>query len=587
MATAVTRRTNQVLVGLLMAVLAAAVTLPIAFLVVLGLQTKLGLFKGPFSFRNYGNLFSDPATRHAFLNTVIFTAGGAALAVFLGTVLAFAVASVRTPGRSVFRVLPILVLILPPLVKDPAWVILFSPRTGLVNMLFHNVFGTSHDLFNVFTMPGLIAVAGVFSAPMAYVIMLTPMEGIDRSLLDASRMSGAPLRHTLRRVVLPMVRPALLSAVTLLVIVIASSFETPVIIGTPAGITTFMSQIYQLVNSPLSGLNTAAAQGSLYVLLTGAMVVLYMMATRNERRFVAISGRGHTHELLESRPLRWGLAVFCVLYGLLGFVGPLVVTILTSLIPFYSAVNGNPFRTITFSNYRQVFTTHEVLSGIVTSTILGILVALGVVLVTGVLAIVALKTKSRFRRLAELIAMAPIAVPALVYSIGLLLTVLSVPVLVKSIYGTPYLMYVAEIIVFLPITMRTLSSALIQVQDELLEASRLSGARFGRTVRAILLPILRPAILYTASVVFVYSYRELGAIIFLVPSNTSVVPNVSFTFYVSGGYPMLSALNIVALIIPLVLICLFVGLARIGTRASSKANRVVLSAQPIPALEGV
>ncbi len=572
----------------MMLVLAAAVTVPIACLVILGLQTKLGLFRGPATFEHYKALVDDPAVRTAFYNTLIFTAGGALLAVALGTTLAFAVTSVNIPGRAVFRIVPLLVLILPPLVKDPAWVILFSPKTGLINMMFRDAFGLHANVFNVFSMFGMICVAGVFSAPMAYVIMLTPMEGIDRSLLDASRMSGAKLGRTLFRVVLPTIRPALLSAVTLLVIVIASAFETPVIIGTPADIHTFMSQIYQLVNSPLSGLNTAAAQGSLYLLLTAVMVVLYMLATRNERRFVAISGRGHVHELLRNRGLRWAMTIFTVIYGLLGFVAPLVVTILTSLVPFYSAVNGNPFKHFTGKNYEQVFTTHEVFSGIVTSTILGALVALGVVLLCGVLAVVALKSKSRFRRLAELIAMAPIAVPALVYSVGLLLTALSVPGLAKTIYGTPYMMYIAEVIVFLPITMRVLSSALIQVQDELLEASRLSGASLGRTVRSILIPIVRPAMLYSASVVFVFSYRELGAIIFLVPSNTSVVPNVSFTFYVSGGYPMLSALNVVALVVPLVLICAFVGLARLGTRATDRGARGTVRVRPIPvaAVEG-
>jgi len=580
------RRLSQLGVVVVVLALAAAVTIPIACLVILGLQSVLGLLQGDLSFANYSALLHDSGTRTALLNTVIFTAGGAMLAVLLGTVMAWAVTSVRIPARGLFRILPICVLILPPLVKDPAWVILFSPKTGLVNMMLHDVFGIQHSVFNVFSMYGMITVVGVFSAPMAYIIMLTPLEGIDRSFIDASRMSGSPLHKTLFKVVLPMIRPALLSAVTLLVIVIASAFETPVIIGTPGGISTFMSQVYQLMNSPLSSQNIAAAQGTLYVLLTGIMVVLYLMATRNERRFVAISGRGHIHDLIETRWVRYLMGAFVAIYSLFGFIGPLVVTIMTSLVPFYSAVNGNPFHRLTFSNYEQVFTTRDVFDGIVTSTIVGAVVSIGVVLAAGLLAFVTLKSRSRFRRVCEVIAMAPIAVPALVYSVGLLLTVLSIPGLAAIAYGTKALMVVAEVIVFLPITMRVLSSALIQVQDELLEASTLSGAGVGRTIRSILVPILKPAILYAASVVFVFSYRELGAIIFLVPNNTSVVPNVSFTFYISGGYPMLSALNIVALVIPLLMVYLLVTLARLGSRSSERAGRPVVSIRPIPVAEG-
>jgi iron(III) transport system permease protein len=581
------RRTYQLGTVIVVAALALAVTIPIACLVILGLQTGLGLFKGDLTLSNYTALLSNPATRTAFVNTLIFTVGGAALAVGLGTAMAWAVTSVKIPLRGLFRIIPIAVLILPPLVKDPAMVILFSPKTGLVNMMMKATVGFGQP-FNVYSMFGMIVVIGVFSAPMAYIIMLTPLEGIDRSFIDASRMSGAPLRHTLVKVVLPMIRPALLSAVTLLVIVIASAFETPVIIGVPAGINTFMSQIYQLVNSPLSGQNAAAAQGTMYVILTGIMVVLYMLATRNERRFVAIAGRGHIHDLIDRRGLRWGMTAFLVVYGLFAFVGPLVVTILTSLVPFYSAVNGNPFKHLTLTNFSQVFTTPSVFSGIVTSTILAIFVSLGVVIAAGFLAYMSLKSKSRFRRLCEAIAMAPIAIPALVYSVGLLLTVLSVPGLANTVYGTKGLLVIAEIVVFLPITMRVLSSALIQVQDELLEASTLSGAATRRTIRSVLVPIIRQAILYAIAVVFVFSYRELGAIIFLVPSNTNVVPNVSFTFWVSGGYPMLAALNIVALVVPLVVICLVVAFGRVRkrTRVPRRASPLAVSMNPVAVPEG-
>src|SRR5262249_10418522 len=198
-------------------------------------------------------------------------------------------------------------------------------------------------------------------------------------------------------------------------------------------------------------------------------------------------------------------------------------------------------------------------------------------------AVVSLKTNSRFRRACEFVAMAPIAMPALVYSVGLLLTVLSIPGLAQIAYGSKGLMYVAEIVVFIPVTMRLISSALIQVGDELIEASRLSGASTGRTVRLILAPIVRPALFYAGAVIFVLAYRELGAVVFLVANNTSIVPYVSFTFWVSGGYPMLAALNVVTLIVPLVIILIAFFFARVRTRPSVTRLSPV-SAAPAPAV---
>jgi iron(III) transport system permease protein len=558
----------QLLMGLGILVIAAAVLVPIAILVILSFQTVTKLGQGPATLGNYRALLGSHQAWTALENTLIFTVGAALLALVLGGVMAWAVTSVNVPFRQVLRILPVCVLILPPLVKDPAWIILFGKDTGLVNIFASHVLGIHHSIVNVFSMPGMISVAGVFSAPMAYSILLTPFQGIDRSQIEASRMSGARLPRTLFKIVLPTVTPALLSAGTLLVILIASGFETPVLIGLPAGVPTYMSQIYESVNSPVHGLNFAATQGSLYLVLTTVMVVLYLFATRNERRFVSVGGRGHLHTLIEAPVLRWVLAGFVALYALFGFIGPLVITILTSIVPFYSAVNGNPFHNFTLDNFRAVYTTPEVLKGIETSGLLALGVAVGVVFVAGLLAVVALKTRSRFRRVCEFVAMAPIAMPALVYSVGLLLTVLSVPGLARIAYGSKGLMYVAEIVVFIPVTMRLISSALIQVGDELIEASRLSGASMARSVRLILAPIIRPALLYAGAVIFVLAYRELGAVVFLVANNTSIVPYVSFTFWVSGGYPMLAALNVVTLIVPLVIICVAFFFARVKVRPS-------------------
>jgi len=560
-------RALPILVSLFIAVVAAAVAVPVAIVVILSFQTVTTIGRGGFTLENFTTLLGDPSTWETLRNTVVFTAGGAALALFLGSLTAWALTSVNVPLRNFLSVLPVCVLILPPLVKDPAWIILFGKDTGLVNLFAHDVLGMSGSVVNVFSLLGMITVAGFFSAPTAYTILLSPLRGVDRSLLEASRMSGAKLGRTLFSVVLPLVRPALLSAVTLLVILIASGFETPVIIGLPGGIKTFIAEIFESVSSPVNGLNYAAAQATVYLLITTVLVIVYLRATRNERRFVAVGGRGHTHALIEAPVLRWVLFVFVVLYAILGFLAPLGVTILTSFLPYYSAVNGNPFHDFTLANYAAVFTTPQVRSGIITSGTLALGVTIGVIFCTTVLAVVALKTRSRFRRIAELVAMAPIATPALVYSVGLLLTVLAIPGLAKAIYGSIGVMYVAEIIVFLPIAMRLIASSVIQVQEELLEASRMSGASVLRSVVFVLIPIIRPALFYAAAVIFIEAYRQLAAIVLLVASNVSIVPYVSYTFWVSGGYPMLSALNIVTLVLPLAVAFLAFGLGNLGRRA--------------------
>jgi iron(III) transport system permease protein len=556
-----------------------AVTLPILVLVALGFNSQVSIWSWQLTFDNYAELLGDPAIWRALWNTVAFTVGGAVTAVALGTLLAWGVTSVNTPGRSLLRILPVLSLILPPLVKDPAWIILFSPRTGLINMVLHSVFGVSWS-FNVFSMAGMISVAGIFTAPIAYIIMLQPFDSIDRSFLDASRMSGARLSTSVRKVVLPMILPALLSAATYVTIVLSSSFETPIIVGQPAHIPTFMSLIYDVVSSATGGLNIAAAQGSLYLILTSIMVAGYLWATRNKRRYVAITGRGHEHIVIELPGWRWLLAAILVLYSILAFVGPLLITVAVSFLPFYSATRGNPFVNFTVKNYVEVFSTPGVEAAIRTSTLIGLLVAAGAVIVAALLSYIALKSRHRYRRAADAISMAPIAVPHLVYSLGMLITVLATPGLAQVAYGTLGLMIAAEIVIFLPLAVRLLSSALIQLPDELIEAAIVSGAPPGRTIRTVVVPIILPAILYAFSVLFVLAFRELGSVVLLVAQNTIIVPYESLSFWVSGGYTMLSALNVVALLVPLILVSVLFAIRGLMRRTGSvrlPANETLLA----------
>jgi ABC-type Fe3+ transport system permease subunit len=92
-------------------------------------------------------------------------------------------------------------------------------------------------------------------------------------------------------------------------------------------------------------------------------------------------------------------------------------------------------------------------------------------------------------------------------------------------------------------------------------------------------PIILPAILYAFSVLFVLAFRELGSVVLLVAQNTNIVPYESLTFWVSGGYTMLSALNVVALVVPLVLVSVLFAIRGLMRRAGSirlPANEALL-----------
>jgi iron(III) transport system permease protein len=284
--------------------------------------------------------------------------------------------------------------------------------------------------------------------------------------------------------------------------------------------------------------------------------------------------------------LRWVLLAVILGYGVLVFIWPLILIVLLSFLPFYSVVNGNPFQHFTLVNYHNAFVDSQLRSSIVTSTILAACVAVAAVGMALLLAWIALKSRSRARHAADVLAMAPIAIPPMVLSLGLLLTVLSVPGLGPVLYGSNTLMFLADLIVFMPLSMRLVSSTLIQLQDELIEAARAAGASPWRTIRTVVIPIVRPALYYTAAVVFVLSYRELAAIVLIPAENVPLVPYAALVSWLAGGIPELAALNVVTMLIPLVVIGVTFGLARLG-RIGSRGpapRKTGNTDRPLPAL---
>jgi iron(III) transport system permease protein len=564
-----------------MLLLAAIVAVPIGVVVLTGLWSTNLSGNGTFTLTNYSALLNSPRTLPLLVNSVIYTGGGTVLAVGLGAIMAWAVTSIDLPGRAILKVVPVGGLVLAPLLKDTAWIAFLSPNTGLVNLGIEHAFGLKNPILDIYSLLGMIVVTGFNTAPVAYLLLLGPFEGIDRSFGEASRVSGAGGLRTFWYVIVPTLRPAIFSAAALTLIIIAATFETPILIGLPGGVATYMSIIFEsITGGGAGGFNAASAQSSVFLILTSLVLFWYLVATRRARRFVSIGGRGHQHDVTRMPVLRFVLAGFIALYTLISFIGPLVLTALVSLLPYYTVTAGNPFHDFTLDNYRVIVGGPQLVNAIVTSGTLATTVVVTAVATGGFLSFVALKGGHRLGRVADVTGMAPIALPAMVYSVALLITTLSIPGLGPLAYGTAIPMIIAETVVFLPFSIRFLSSALIQVQDELIEASTISGASPIRTAALVVAPILRPAIAYTAAIIFVLSYRELGAVVLLVTPNTNVISSLTYNAWTHGGYNEVAALNVVTLVVPLAFLTVAILLASFPRRRRLTTQHIVAPVRP-------
>src|SRR5918992_6233739 len=148
-------------------------------------------------------------------NSVIFAVGSTLLAVTVGTTLAYLNVRTDVPLKRLIFAASLVPLIIPGILHTIAWIFLASPRIGLINKALEPVFGPG--TFDIFTMPGMIFVEGLHLSPLVFLLMVAAFKSMDPSLEESAPASGARLPTVIRRVTLPLVRPALFAAVFLLI----------------------------------------------------------------------------------------------------------------------------------------------------------------------------------------------------------------------------------------------------------------------------------------------------------------------------------------------------------------------------------
>jgi len=211
---------------LLIAVVGFLTVCPVVMLVIGSFSEGLTT-SGSFTFSKYLAAYTDPDLLQVLSNTVIFVFGAALFATVLALFLAYI--SVRTdmPFRFLFKIIPVIPMMIPHVLFCISWVMLLNPSNGILNLLINQFFGLESSIFNIYSLAGMIIVEGLLDMPIAYLIIAPAMASFDVSLEESSRVSGANSLRTLTRITLPVLRPAILAAFILCVIRCLASFAVP------------------------------------------------------------------------------------------------------------------------------------------------------------------------------------------------------------------------------------------------------------------------------------------------------------------------------------------------------------------------
>src|SRR4030081_2161639 len=161
-----------------------------------------------YTLENYRTAYFSAETVRLFLNSVQFAIGAATLSLCLGTALAWMNERTNTPFKKLFFGLSIIPLVIPSILFAVSWIMLASPKIGIINVALQGLLGTDTVFVDIYTMTGMIFVDGLHYSPMAFLLMTAASRSVDPALEESALMSGASVLQIARRITLKLAWPA-------------------------------------------------------------------------------------------------------------------------------------------------------------------------------------------------------------------------------------------------------------------------------------------------------------------------------------------------------------------------------------------
>ncbi|MCZ6818318.1 MAG: iron ABC transporter permease [Calditrichaeota bacterium] len=471
------------------------------------------LVNGKLSLQNYFAFFDleNSVNLEALWGSVYISLLTVAFSALVGVPLAYLFTHYDFPGKSLFASVAVLPLVLPPLVGVLAFLFLFG-ESGMLPRTLQALFGLESVPFALDGVAAILVVHVYSLYVYFYLFASSFFMDLDASILEAAQNLGASRWLTLRKVVLPMMTPALGGASLLVFMTSMASFSAPFIFA--GGFRILSLEIY---NTKLNGeLELAVTQS---VVLAGISVLfLILLRKYSERRQYVGGGKGVRVQprVVKSgwaRLLMAGLGVFMVMLLIL----PHLTVILISFVKNGTWTWQVLPTVYTLENYTDLFRNPDVAAPVVNSLKMATLATVANVLFGVAAAYLLIRRKFAGKKLVEVCTMLPWAIPGTVLAISLIVT-FNKPTIITAghiLVGSFWILPLAYFIRNLPLVFRSTYASLEQFEPALEESARNLGADWWFAFRKVMLPLIAPGVISGALLAFVLALGEFVSSILL------------------------------------------------------------------------
>ncbi len=499
-----------------------------------------------YTIQNFVKAYFDREFYVLFLNSLYFGIGTCVLTFLIGTFLAWVSERTNTPFKKLFVVMALIPFIIPGILATISWILLLSPKIGLINLAVKEILGLEASPFNIYTMWGMIWAESIHLYPLVFLLMSAAFRNMDTSLEEAALVAGSSTFTTFSRVTLPLMRPAMFSVLLVIFIRGIEAFEVPALIGVPAKISVFTTKIFLAIHQFPSDFGLAGAYAVTLLVISTTGVLIYGRITRREERYATVTGKGYRPRVIDLGSWKYLTCAISFFIFFLAVILPVFILLWSSFIPYYGVPSRELIAKMTIGNYVYILNYPLAMTAFKNSFYLSVGSATLVMLLTSVIAWITVKTKLPGRALLDNMTFIPIAMPGIVLGVSLIWVYLTLPI---PIYGTIWVLLLAYITKFMPYGIRAASASMIQINKELEEASLTAGGTWLQTFTKVILPLLMPG--FTAGWIYIsiIALRELSTSILLYSYNSTVLSIMAFDLWEGGQYTYVCALGVLMVLL--------------------------------------
>jgi len=499
------------LMSLLLLVVAFLVLTPLSLMVFNSFQLARPGQPVVYGLDGWRKAFSSPGILDAMVNTFKLAITRQVIALVMGIFIAWLLARTDIPMKGTLELFFWLSFFLPALPLTMGWILLLDPKYGLLNQWLLNLGLFKEPPFNIYSFWGIVWVH--LSATIGIkVMLLTPaFRNLDAALEESSRIVGASALGTLVRIVIPIMMPAILITTILGLIRSLEAFEIELILGVPIGLHVYSTKIHELVTWEPPQFPPAMALSALFLLLLLLLVALQRFYT-GRKIYTTVTGRGFSVRPTPLGRWRYPAVVLALLLALGITLIPTVLLVMGTFMKLFGFFNiPDPW---TLDNWRQALSDPVLLRSLWNTIAIGIGAGIVGVVFYSLIAYVIVKSRFAGRAALDFLSWLPWSIPGILLGVALLWTFLQTKIFLP-IYGTIYILIIAMVIKSMPFGAQLIKSVLLQLGNDLEEASRICGGGWLYTYRRVIFPLLLPALITVALIGFISAARDISTVVLL------------------------------------------------------------------------